>query len=318
MSVTITPDGTPSLADVLWDPAPNETYLLVGDFPAVKGGPQTPATEPWTLDATEATFSGLLYTYNLHHLTFIGGTFAPEAGFRIDAINDVTIRGTAFTGSGIVIVKGTGLTVTQCSFDHCGCAVSVQGTDGVTITDNVVTNKVGDSFDAPGCCNVTVSRNRDTGASANEGAHPDFLQAWTYAGALPMTGWLVEDNHVVGLTQGIFVPDGVIGFARRNYLEVGFVNGMAVGNGTKLTVEDNTLKTFPGGFGQPGFSVFTGGEYFNAGGNTIDGEPYTGGSPVEPSPDDEIADLEARLEKISRLAIGILALTTEVIEIALG
>lgn len=291
------------LSDAVWALKDGDTLQLVGDFPATraKRNPLLASAAAVTLDCAAATFSGQQYWTGLDpcNITFKGGTFHSGGGLRIAGYGQLAVSGASFDGGGIMADHGGAVSVTNNKFANSGCGMSVASAKHVTITDNTFTAMIGDCINLPGCQAVYVARNRCEGGNPAVGAHPDFLQTWGVTGSGAMDGWLIEDNYVKGPTQGLFLPDGVIGMARRNHLETGFANAIAVGSGTVLELEDNTILTLAGAKDQARIAEYPGGSVHYIVGNSVNGQPIgpqrSPAPPVVDPKDAAIAALQAKI-----------------------
>lgn len=311
MTIQIT--SAAQLANAFWSPKDGEAYVLTGTFPAGRAKRDPLATAPVsiTLDCTAATFTGQQYWTVMTGVAVVitGGAYAPGSGLRISGFGRLSVSGATFDGCGIMADHGGAVSITNNKFTNAGCGVSITASKGVVIADNSFTAMLGDCMDLPGCQDVTISRNHCDGGSPAPLAHPDFIQTWGVIGGLPMTGWVIEDNYAKGPTQGLFLPDGVIGIARRNHLETGFANAIAVGSGTALDLEDNTVLTLAGAKDQARIATYPGGSVNYIVGNSVNGlavgmQHAPPPPPVDPR-DAQIATLTQQLGATATQAAGL-------------
>lgn len=276
------------LADAIWGLTDGDNLQLVGSFPATRAKRNPAALTPAsvTLDCTAATFTGQQYWTGLAtvSLSFSGGMFGEGAGLRISGFGQLAVTKATFDGGGIMADHGGSVSISGTAFKSSGCGISIAGSKGVSIINNTFAAMIGDCINLPGCQDATVSRNRCEGGAPGALAHPDFLQAWALTGGLAMTGWVIEDNYVKGPTQGLFLPDGVIGVARRNHLETGFANAIAVGSGTVLLLEANTVLTLAGAKDAARIATYPGGTVTYGAGNSVNGQPVVAPPAAAPPP----------------------------------
>ena len=271
MSIVITATGAiDQIANALWVAKAGDVFEFVGTFPAGRGKMQAPAKV--TFDFTRAVLDGAQYWQAVDGISIVGGDF--RGGLRVDGAKNFSVTGAAFNGGGIFILGGANLAFTGNSFvGGGGCAIGVQKTVGLLSDSNTFTAMAGDCHQFTGCSDVTVRRGRCSGGKPTPTAHPDYLQSTAIAG-FAMTNWLIEDNDVSGETQGLFLPGGVIGTARRNRIDASLDNGVSVGSGTVLTIENNTLT------GRARFIAYPGGSFIKAGGNTQGGVAFDAPPPA--------------------------------------
>jgi hypothetical protein len=253
----ITPD---KLLAALNAAKPGDTLVLVGDFPALRWGKRS-FDPPLVLDMTKATVSGPWYWGSLDGVTFKGGKWRGLNPLRIDKASRITIDGGDFQnpglpdGNGFWVIGGSQITVRNTTFSQFerGCVFSK--VDGIVVENSGFDRMRSDGISMGECRNVRVTGCAFHGTRIVGTEHPDAVQLWSRPTSPPTSDVVVEDNVIVGMTQGVFlgnhvragVDDG--GFdrvtIRRNRIVGGYPQGIHVTAGRGVTVEDNTVSTYP-------------------------------------------------------------------------
>lgn len=245
-------------------PTPGQTLTLSG----VYDGPWRPkaaSLKGVTIDARKAEIRGLFYPgAGGEGLTIIGGTWT---GLRLDRVAGLTIKDVDLVGPGAEdarLADGYGV------FVNGGSGVMISGLRASGYKSGVVISRV-DGFEVTGCglsrmrsdgVQIAESRNGRIAGNVIHGTrilgdeHPDGIQIWSRPTSPPTADIVIEDNLIVGETQGISgfnhvraeVNDG--GFdritIRRNRVVGGYPHGIALVEGRDCIVTDNAVSTYPG------------------------------------------------------------------------
>lgn len=203
------------------------------------------------VNATGSTFAGIVI-WGSTGIEWVGGTVSNSAdksyGVHIRESRDITVKGLTVMNAtrGMVIDRG----------------------EGINIIGNTLTKLRSDGIDVALSHRVLVDGNscRDfspnpavydaSGRLIRDGDHPDCIQAWSRPTAPATSDVTVTNNSAEGRMQGIFfgnhIRDGVDdgGFdrvvIRNNRINVGFGNGIVIGNSRGGVVRDNIVDTTPG------------------------------------------------------------------------
>jgi hypothetical protein len=153
---------------------------------------------------------------------------------------------------GISCRNSSFLTIDSCTFEQLTRAALFGSCTDVVVSGSSFMHLRSDGCDFAACQRVTIDNNLFADYSPIAGDHPDAIQFWTTGTVTPNTDIVIKNNMIlfgggVG-AQGIFMRDevGTLPYARVTidnnliYVVNGY-NGMAVGNGTDITVTNNTV-----------------------------------------------------------------------------
>lgn len=265
------------LQDAIWAQTADLALALSGQFTGLRLPRNPNVTTPVALllDLTAATLTGDFLGTNLPNVSIKGGTLT-SGSLKVTGHLSLSVDGLKAQDANIDAEHGGPLSVINSAFvGGAGCAIGATKVTGLLSEANAFDGMVGDCHQIKDSPNITVRKAIVRGGLPTPTAHPDFIQAGSVDGT-PMTNWLIEDNDVDGPTQGLFLPGGVVGIARRNRLNLSFDNGISVGSGTNLTLQDNILT------GKGRIIVYAGGKVAYLGGDTVGGLAVDAVTPAPP------------------------------------
>lgn len=236
---------------------------------------------PVTIDASKARVKGVSL-HNVNGLHWRGGTIiAPEGphpshprlGYAVEARNsaNLSFQDVKVTDAGraFVFANSEGLTLRRLDIDGVRAEGVNLGVSHKALIEDVR------------CANFTPTpKVRDEkGKMIKDGDHPDCIQAWSRAGAAPLTDIIVRRVTARGQMQGIFFGnrgrggDGA-GYRRvlieDNDIEVTYPNGIMLSEASESIVRNNRVATMKGGRYQNTTIRLPGGDVISCG-NKVEG-----------------------------------------------
>lgn len=245
-------------------PTPGQTLVLDG----VYDGPWRPkaaALKGVTIDARKAEIRGLFYPGGgVEGLAILGGIWA---GIRIDRPTALVIRDAELIGPGaddarladgygVMVSGGRGVVLTRLAATGFKSGVVLSRVDGFEVLGCGLARMRSDGVQVGESRNGRIAGNVIHGTRILGDEHPDGIQLWSRPTSPPTADIVIEDNLVVGETQGVCgfnhvragIDDG--GFdritIRGNRIVGGYPNGISLQDGRDCVVTDNTVSTYPG------------------------------------------------------------------------
>lgn len=234
---------------------PGDTLFLTGAFPDLR--PRAGALSGVTIDAREATL-GVLYPGKTVDLSILGGAWA---GLRFDGIQRLSVSGArlegpeAQDGYGLFVNGGADVIVSGCAFFSYRTGLVLNRVASFRVEDSGFARMRSDGITIGESREGVVRRNVFHGTRITGEEHPDAVQLYSRPTSAPTADITIENNVVVGETQGFCgfnhvragVNDG--GFdrirIRNNKVVGGYPHGIALVEARHSEVTDNHVETYP-------------------------------------------------------------------------
>lgn len=252
--------ATPANFDDVFDRARSgDTIVLAaGSYGATQLRDRT-FTQPVTIDARSARFTGLLTLNAVRGLKIQGGTFAIPTGAprysRAITMYDggnIHIAAPTVTGhrdtTGISVNSAANVQISDGAFSGLKLGIGFTNVDGGVIERNRFARMTSDGINIADSRYIRASFNHCSDTRIQAGAHPDCIQLWSILGRPPQRNIELSDNVAEGPTQGFVSFNGSAGGAdrvvmTRNRLDTSYPQGIACYNCRDSRFTYNIVRT---------------------------------------------------------------------------
>lgn len=201
-----------NLQSVLNQAVGGDTVKLTGKFGVTRVSNEN-YTSLVTIDASSATFSDTFLLKGISNINIVGGNFGSASaltaynkaiaiygGTNVSVTNAKVVG--AYGGQGISFTDTTNAAVTGATLSKLQAGVVFAGVVGGSISNSRSIGSVSDGFDIADGSFIDIGHNTCTGSTPTLGAHPDCVQMFSSAHAVPLSHISVHDNYASGMTQG--------------------------------------------------------------------------------------------------------------------
>ena len=155
--------------------------------------------------------------------------------------------GGMFTCSLYAWTPSSGVSVTNSHVSDLGSGIGHYNDNGLTISNNTLSNLEADGIFGGGSSHVVVTGNQISDFHPAVGDHPDAIQFWgSAAGAPPPTDITIADNVITrgagDVMQGIFIENSQNLTITGNAMAGTMYNGISLSNSTNTLIQNNFVQ----------------------------------------------------------------------------
>jgi parallel beta-helix repeat protein len=177
---------------------------------------------------------------------YVGGGSSNIAFSAVD-VHGVTAVPGAAVGLGYFIRDSSGVSITNSQLSDLGSGIGHYNDNGLTISNNTLTNLEADGIFGGGSSHVVVTGNQLSDFHPAVGDHPDAIQFWGSSAGLPTPSDITIADNVItrgagDVMQGIFIENSQNLTITGNAMAGTMYNGISLSNSTNTLIQNNFVQ----------------------------------------------------------------------------